>query len=224
MIEGTRPGSKQLAVPGLTPARTQQPGRIGMQRPDQRGVDGGILDDLASIHRDHACTGFGDDAEIMRDQHQRGFGSLAEIAQHSRIWACTVTSSAVVGCPRSTISARNQGRGIITRWRIRRTAGADIVDAALGRGDADPANISRVVPAPPLCRCRLNRSVSAIWCPTVKTGSSALIGSLKIVGDLPAAYLAYSATAARGQIDICEQDRSVETGEIVGQQAQDGKT
>ncbi|KIT81820.1 hypothetical protein QT20_00220, partial [Staphylococcus aureus] len=61
--------------------RAQPSRRIGMQRPHQRLVDGGVLDHLAGIHRDHARAGFGNDAEIVGDQHQCGLRGLADVAQ-----------------------------------------------------------------------------------------------------------------------------------------------
>ena len=67
------------------------------------------------------------------------------------------------------------------------------------------------------------RSVSAIWWPTVNTGSSALIGSWKIMAMRRPRMARMVAGAARGEIDAVEQDRAVEAGEIVRQQPQDRK-
>ena len=102
----------------------------------------------------------------------------------SKIWACTVTSSAVVGSSAIRMSGRQaSAMAIITRWRMppeswcgyssTRRSGAAIptwrsISMAWARAAA---------PSSPACR----RSDSPIWSPTVNTGLSEVMGSWKII-------------------------------------------
>ena len=156
MIDGTRPG-----IDGSLPRRglrcgneRNRPGRVGMQRPDQRVVDGGILDHLARIHRDHARAGLGDDAEIVGDQHQRRLRCLAEVAQQFqdlRLHGDVERRGRLVGDQQ----LRPADQGSRDHHALAHAAGKlmrIVVDAALRRGDADPPqHVERALPAPRPC-------------------------------------------------------------------------
>ena len=77
------------------------------------------LDDVAALHHAYLVRHVAHDAEIVGDQQQRHAEFLLQLLQQSsRICACTVTSSAVVGSSamnRSGLLA--SAMAIITRWR-----------------------------------------------------------------------------------------------------------
>ena len=99
----------------------------------------------------------------------------------SRICACTVTSSAVVGSSAMTSGGlQASATASITRWRMpaRQLVGV-VVDALFGLDDLDGAAAARSpARAPRACRpCPCTTSASATWAPTRITGFSAAIGS-----------------------------------------------
>ena len=77
------------------------------------------LHDAAGIH-DHDPVGdLGDHAHIMGDEHDGGAEIARSLRIRSRIWACTVTSSAVVGS--SAISSeglQDSAMAMTARWRM----------------------------------------------------------------------------------------------------------
>ena len=103
----------------------------------------------------------------------------------SRICACTVTSSAVVGSSASSsVGPQARAMAIMTRWRmppdsscgywLRRRAGSGMRTSCEQRLGGRPAR--------PLATCRgAARSGSAIWRPIFITGLSDVIGSWKII-------------------------------------------
>ena len=97
----------------------KQRARVGMLRRVEEGVDIGALDDAARIHDDDLVGESGDDAEIVRDQQQGRLHLLCRLCSSRRIFACTVTSSAVVGSSAMMISGRQAiAMAISTRWRM----------------------------------------------------------------------------------------------------------
>jgi hypothetical protein len=79
---------------------------------------GAGLDDLALGHHADAVGDLADDAEVVGDEQHRHAVLLFSCGSSSRICACTVTSSAVVGS--SAISSSGSlasAMAIITRWR-----------------------------------------------------------------------------------------------------------
>ena len=79
--------------------RREQRARVLVLRPIENVVDRSLLLELAAVHHEHAVREARDDAEIVRDEDDRGVEAplLSVRFKSSRICACTVTSSAVVG-------------------------------------------------------------------------------------------------------------------------------
>ena len=96
----------------------QQMARIGVLRVGEDLARRARLDDLALGHHADAVGDLAHDAEIVGDEQHRHALLLLSSASSSRICACTVTSSAVVGS--SAISSSGSlasAMAIITRWR-----------------------------------------------------------------------------------------------------------
>ena len=76
--------------------------------------------DAAGVHHLHPVGDAGDDAEVVGDEHDRRAAARAGSAGcTSRICACTVTSSAVVGSSAiSTSGSLAIAMAIIARWRM----------------------------------------------------------------------------------------------------------
>src|SRR5258706_10484097 len=82
-------------------------------------VDRGAFDDLAGIHHRDLVADFGDDAEVVGDQNDRRPARGLQLAHQSRICACKVTSSAVVGSSAiNSMGSQANAIAIMTRWRI----------------------------------------------------------------------------------------------------------
>ena len=79
-----------------------------------------LLDELAAVHHGDLVGVPGDDAEVVGDEDHRHVAVLALLARcRSRICACTVTSSAVVGSSaNSSVGPQARAMAIITRWRM----------------------------------------------------------------------------------------------------------
>ena len=76
------------------------------------------LDDAAGIHHGDPVRRLRDDAKIMGDEDQRR-ALAAQSRKISRICACVVTSSAVVGSSAMTRSGSQAiAMAIIARWRM----------------------------------------------------------------------------------------------------------
>ncbi len=112
------------------------------------------------------------------------FISACRRRSRSRICACTVTSSAVVGSSAiSTAGLQARASAIITRWRMppdiwcgysftRRSAAGISTRSSISR-----ARLSAAAREPPSC-CS---TASAIWSPTVYSGFRLVMGSWKII-------------------------------------------
>ena len=91
-----------------------------MPRLVEERVDGALLDDLAGVHHGGAVAQLRDDRQVVGDEHQRE----AEVVEQSessssRICACTITSSAVVGSSASsTFGSQASAIAIAARWRM----------------------------------------------------------------------------------------------------------
>ena len=100
--------------------RAEQAPRVRVLRVLEDRVDRAVLDDLRGVHHDDVVGRLGDDAEVVRDQHDRRAVIVLELLHHvTRICACVVTSSAVVG----SSAIRSLGSliiaiAIITRCRM----------------------------------------------------------------------------------------------------------
>ena len=79
-----------------------------------------LLDDLAGVHHGDLVGAAGDDAEVVGDEDHRHVAlALLLAASRSRIWACTVTSSAVVGSSANrSFGPQASAIAIMTRWRM----------------------------------------------------------------------------------------------------------
>ena len=82
-------------------------------------VDRPVLDDLAEIHDRDVVGDLGDDADVVGDEQHRHAASAPAAAIRSRICACVVTSSAVVGSSAiRTSGLQASAMAIMTRWRM----------------------------------------------------------------------------------------------------------
>lgn len=93
------PDRRQPAPPGQSGARQriQQRPCVGMLRCLERPVDIRFLDDLAHVDCCHVVNDLGHHAEIMDDRHHRHPYCFQSSEIRSRICACVVTFSAMVG-------------------------------------------------------------------------------------------------------------------------------
>ena len=100
--------------------RAQQRPRVGVLRRVEDVVDRPLLDHAPQVHDDHVVGHLGDDAQVVGDEHDRHAAARAcSSRSRSRICACVVTSSAVVGS--SAISSRgSQDSAIAIIARCRR--------------------------------------------------------------------------------------------------------
>ena len=122
-------------------------------------------------------------------------------ASRSRICACVVTSSAVVGS--SAIRMRGAHDSAMRDHRALAQAAAQLervlVDAALRLAGCPPGASISIARSPRLrlVQRRCSRIVSIIWLPTVWTGLNDVIGSWKTSADLAAADRRASAGPSR---------------------------
>src|SRR5262245_26973820 len=102
----------------------------------------------------------------------------------SRICACTVTSSAVVGSSAMrSFGSQASAIAIMMRWRVPPESSCGYCSmrrAGSGMPTRRSISIARALAAP-RSSPRCNVSVSVIWRPTVSTGLSEVIGSWKII-------------------------------------------
>ena len=78
-----------------------------------------LFHDLAMAHHQHPVAEPGHHAEIVGDEHDGGARAALQPSSRRRTWACTVTSSAVVGSSAISTSGRHSvAMAIITRWRM----------------------------------------------------------------------------------------------------------
>ena len=138
-------------------------GRVAVERADARS-----LDNAPRIHHQDALAGLGDDAEVVGDQQHRHADLAAAALISSRICACTVTSSAVVGS--SAISSAGPQAIAIAMTTLAQATRQLVVlaGAPFGRADADEAEKLEHLGAR---RCPAHAagflSTSAIWKPTL---------------------------------------------------------
>ena len=83
-------------------------------------VDRALLGDPPGVHDQHPVARLGDDRQVVGDEDQRQAELAAQVARGARrIWAWTMTSSAVVGSSPMTIAGSQASAiAIIARWRI----------------------------------------------------------------------------------------------------------
>ena len=122
-------GRAAAARPGSRPARPS-PYEIGRRREQQprvrdaaargTGRRPALLDDLAGVHHGRAVADLRHDRQVVRHQHQREARDRGRARRSSsRICACTITSSAVVGSSASsTLGSQASAIAIAARWRI----------------------------------------------------------------------------------------------------------
>ena len=139
-----------------------------------------------------------------------------------------VTSSAVVGSSAiSTLGLHDSAMAIMTRWRMPPENWCGIaVRASLGLGNADAAQHLDGL-AHGACAARRPGAAaiaSAIWCPTVKSGLSDVIGSWKIIEmSLPRMRL-HLALGEIEQVAPVEADRAADDAPgRIGDEAQNRK-
>ena len=91
-----------------------------MARRVEERVGRAPLDDLARIHDGRALADLGHDRQVVRDEDEREAEVVGRGAtRSSRICACTITSSAVVGSSASsTFGLQASAIAIAARWRI----------------------------------------------------------------------------------------------------------
>ena len=157
-VSRSRPSAGRLA------SRPRVYGCVGWRR----GVDVAALDGAAGVHHLHPVGDAGDHAEVVGDEHDRRARTRAGCARcTSRIWACTVTSSAVVGSSAiSTSGSLAIAIAIITRWRMPpENSCGYCVRAGLRLRDADEVEQldGAVRGLRPWTRRWCERIISAIW-------------------------------------------------------------
>ena len=137
-----------------------------------RSSIGPVLDDLARVHDGGAVADLRHDREVVRDQDERQAQVVGEAPSSSRICACTITSSAVVGSSASRTFGL-AGEGHRDRGALAHPARELVrVPGARARPGSRPSRAAR-----PPARWRAAPSAipcssigSTIWTPTVFTG------------------------------------------------------
>ena len=85
---GNRPQRRPAPCPAshrrrgveIGPGR-KQADRVGMQRPPEEHLGGGLLDDPPRVHHRHVVAGLGDHAEVVGDQQDRGAEASAKVGE-----------------------------------------------------------------------------------------------------------------------------------------------
>ena len=129
------------------------------------------LDRTAGVHHQDVVGHLGDHAQVVRDDDDRGAELLLQAASSSRICACTVTSSAVVGSS-AMISAGSltSAIAIIARCRMPPENSCGYWSIRLARlRDADPLEHldGALARAASFGTSWCTRYASTIWLPTV---------------------------------------------------------
>ena len=107
---------RRVAIDGMLAAR---PRRVRMERHPQQLRDRRLLRNAPGVQHDRPLAQLPDDTQVVGDE-QQGHAPVTHSARsRSRIWAWTVTSSAVVGSSAmSTDGSQASAIAIITRWRM----------------------------------------------------------------------------------------------------------
>ena len=166
--------------------RAEQAPGVRVQRLLEQRVDRRVLGDAGRVHDDDVVRDLGDDAEVVRDQDHGGPDSAWSSRIRSRICACVVTSSAVVGS--SAISSV----GLVDERHRDHHALAHaagelvrvVVDRAARPAGCRPPAAPRAIASSRASRCvtsRCSRTASTSWLPIESTGFSDVIGSWKII-------------------------------------------
>ena len=134
--------------------RREQPLGVRVLRAREQVVDRRLLDDLPGVHHDDAVAEVGDHAEVVGDEDHRHAELACSERSRSRICACTVTSSAVVGS--SAMSSRGSHDERHREHRALAHATRElvrvVVEPPLGVGDADEVEqLDARVRARPTC-------------------------------------------------------------------------
>ena len=132
----------EAGVARLLELRDRLEQRLGVRHPHvgEERARRRLLDDLAGVHHGDLVGAAGDDAEVVGDEdHRHVRARAAAAASRLRIWACTVTSRAVVGSSaKSSFGPQASAMAIVTRWRMPPDSSCGYcVEAAFGFGDAD---------------------------------------------------------------------------------------
>ena len=182
-------------------------------------VDRRLLDDPGRVHDDDVVGDLGDDAEVVRDHDDRACRSRSwSLCISSRICACVVTSSAVVGSSAissvGVVDERHRDHHALAH--AARELVRVVVDPPLGARDPDRLErLERARACASFFETSLwSRIASTIWSPILCTGFSDVIGSWKIIAmSLP------RISRRRVELDACSRSSPLKSASPLARRA-----